>query len=59
MVVFQRHDHHKKDDNKPKDYVEVITGQPQQGEDSSSGQVSYIKRVTGDKREDEINENLG
>ena len=59
MVVFQHHNHHKKDDNKPKDNVEVITGQPQQGGDSSSGQVSYIKRVTGDKREDEINENLG
>ena len=59
MVVFQYHDQHKKEDEKAKGYVEVVTSQPQQGGDNSSGQSSYIKRVTGDKREDEINKNLG
>ena len=38
--------------------MELITDQPRQS-GHSNGQGGYIKRVTGDKREDEIDENLG
>ena len=44
--------------SKAKEDDNVVTSQPRQV-GGSGGQGGYIKRVTGDEREDEMDQNLG